>query len=380
MDLQSARWIHTEGWEPRDLGDLDSDRTLVLAFGDSDLLDAPEPLRRLRESMPLSHVIGCSTAGQVVDRTVVDGAPTAIAVRFDRSDLRTARAPVAGVEGSYAAGAALAAQLAAPDLRLAFVLGDGLRVNGSELARALREGLPEEAVITGGLAGDGDRFERTWVIVDGEARSGVVAAVGLYGTGLTIGSGSRGGWTVFGPERRITRSSGNVLFELDGRPALSLYKTYLGDLADGLPASALLFPLSVREHADSDNELLRTILAIDEETHSMTFAGDVPEGSLARLMMGTPARLVAGAAAAAEDATRAGDGATAVLGVAVSCVGRRLVLGDGVSEELSAAMRVLPSGSRQVGFYSYGELAPGGGGFCDLHNQTMTYTAIGERP
>jgi hypothetical protein len=67
------------------------------------------------------------------------------------------------------------------------------------------------------------------------------------------------------------------------------------------------------------------------------------------------------------------------LSIAISCVGRRLVLGERTEEELEAALQVLPAGTQQVGFYSYGELSPFASGHCDLHNQTMTLTTLGEQ-
>src|SRR5690606_11004102 len=107
----------------------------------------------------------------------------------------------------------------------------------------------------GGLAGDGTRFESTWIFSDGQLRSGVVAGVGLYGDHVIVGHGSKGGWDKFGPERVVTRSAGNVLHELDGKPALALYKDYLGDKAAGLPATGLLFPLALRAGAEDDKFL-----------------------------------------------------------------------------------------------------------------------------
>ena len=206
----------------------------------------------------------------------------------------------------------------------------------------------------------------------------LVCAAGLYGERLSIGHGSRGGWDNFGPERLVTRAHANVLYELDGRPALELYKEYLGDLASGLPATGLLFPLALRTHADDDKSLVRTILAVDEATQSMTFAGDVPTGSLVRLMRANFDRLIDGASAAAALAARPDEGET--LAIAISCVGRRLVLGERAEEEIEATLEALPAGTRQVGFYSYGEISPYGQGSCDLHNQTMTLTTIRELP
>ncbi|MEQ1572258.1 MAG: FIST C-terminal domain-containing protein, partial [Myxococcota bacterium] len=361
---------------------LDSPRTLVLAFGPRSLMDAPEPLRALSRVYPLSHVVGCSGAGQIVAGDVSDDALTVLVARFARTDLVSATAEVTDASQSHAAGLKLSRDLAAPDLRAVFVLSEGLTVNGSELVRGLNEGLgidKGQIVLTGGLAGDGTRFERTWVLHGGEARSGLVVAVGFYGDHIVVGHGSKGGWDKFGPERVVTRSAGNVLYSLDGRPALGLYKEYLGPRAKDLPSSGLLFPLAMRSGPNDDKVLVRTVLAVDEAAQSMTFAGDLPEGSLVQLMKADFDRLVSGAEGAARDARALAPAVdSASFAVAVSCVGRRLVLADRTEEEVEAVANVLPKGAAVVGFYSYGELSPYGQGACDLHNQTMTLTTFAE--
>jgi hypothetical protein len=249
-----------------------------------------------------------------------------------------------------------------------------LHVAQVALGAGLNAELPDEVVVTGGLAGDGDRFERTWVLFANDCTDHAVAAVGLYGAHVDVGHGSRGGWDIFGPQRRITRSEGNVLYELDGRPALELYKHYLGDRASGLPATALLFPLALK--GSGEELIVRTVLAVDEEAQSMVFAGDVPEGALAQLMRANFDRLIEAASTAARDAMAGGP----TLSVAISCVGRRLILGERTEEELEATLGSLPEGSRQIGFYSYGEISPlVSAGSCTLHNQTMTLTTIRER-
>jgi hypothetical protein len=243
--------------------------------------------------------------------------------------------------------------------------------------RGITNPLENGVVVTGGLAGDGSRFERTWVIRNGEPESGFVTAVGFYGNRVRVGHGSKGGWDVFGPERVVTKSEGSVLYELDGKPALPLYKHYLGDVAKDLPASALLFPLELRRDRDDNARFVRTILSVDETTQSMTFAGDIPCGYLAQLMRANFDRLIEGAAESAL-MTRQNGAASACLSIVVSCVGRRLVLGERTEEELERAAELLPEGSVQVGFYSYGEISPFASGGCDLHNQTLTLTTITE--
>jgi hypothetical protein len=376
MKAMTSVWDHVCGWSTP-LPALDSPSTLVVVFGDRTVEDDPRPLQEVVASFPTSVVIGCSTSGQIAGGSLRDDVCVVAIARFDQVRLAKADAEVGCSADSFAAGAAVGAGLAGEDLRAVFVLSDGLNVNGSELVAGLIASVGSDVVVTGGLAGDGDRFEHTWVFDDGDTRAGRVVAVGLYGESLRVGSGSEGGWSIFGPERIVTRSDANVLYELDGKPALELYKRYLGDLASELPASALLFPLAIRAH-DEAEQLVRTVLAVDEGDQSMTFAGDIPQGWRAQLMRSSADRLVDGAEAAAIQSGAGLSSAGPTLGIAISCVGRRLVLGARTEEEIEATLDALPTGSELIGFYSYGEIAPGLGGACDLHNQTMTVTTFAE--
>lgn len=379
--LVTARYHPEKGWSDLPERGLDSHWTLVLAFGARRYLESAGPLVELDRRFPNSHLVGCSTAGEIFEDQLADDTITAAVFRFKKTMLRTASATVQSAADSREAGRGLGSALAANDLRGVFLLSDGLNVNGSELVRGLQETLPRDVIVTGGLAADGDRFERTWVLCDGRPRERVVVAVGFYGPSVQIGHGSRGGWDVFGPSRKVTRSEGNVLYELDGRPALTLYKTYLGERAAQLPSSALLFPLAVRPADGSDKSLVRTVLSVCEERQSMTFAGDIPVGWSAQLMRANFDRLVsaAGESSAGAAAGFQRDDGSAALSIAISCVGRRLILGERTEEELEAAREALLPGDRQVGFYSYGELSPAGSGPCELHNQTMTITTLSER-
>ncbi|NNN05175.1 MAG: hypothetical protein HKL90_04670, partial [Elusimicrobia bacterium] len=205
------------------------------------------------------------------------------------------------------------------------------------------------------------------------------AAVGLYGAQLKVGFSSRGGWDPFGPERLITRSRGNVLYELDGQSALELYKKYLGDHAGALPAAAVHYPLALRT-AEGETSVVRTVLAVDEREQSMTFAGDVPEGTYARLMKANFDRLIDGASGAAGDCREAMGATPAELALLISCAGRKMVLGQRIEEEVEAVREVLGPSTTLGGFYSYGEIAPfAGGARCELHNETMTITTLSER-
>lgn len=378
MKLETFTYQERTGWSVKELPNLDSPQTLILAFGSPAFSENRQTISELSSFYPQSKIIGCSTAGEIFGTTLNDNSLSVAVARFDETTLAFASAPVANTNQSFAAGEAISRQLAEPSLRGVLVLSDGLQVNGSDLVRGLNSVLPANVAVTGGLAADGDQFKQTWVIKDGQPACGVVSAIGFYGEKISIGHGSKGGWDIFGPERRVTRSEHNRLYELDGKPALQLYKEYLGDRANGLPATALLFPLALRLNTNDEKRIVRTILAVNEEDQSMTFAGDVPQDSFVQLMRANFDRLIDGASEAALMSTRSTQSSDDTLSIAISCVGRRLILGERTEEELEATLDVLPEHTQQIGFYSYGEISPYTTGHCDLHNQTMTLTTIQE--
>ena len=377
MDVRLLGWEPLGGWSAPLPGELDGPSTLVLAFGSPPQELAAACLAELAGALPQAQLAGCSTAGEILDRRVAEGGMSVAVVRFAHTALGRAEVRVGAPADSRRAGRDLAKALATSELRGLLVFSDGLGVNGTELLNGVKEVLPARVVVTGGLAGDGDRFAATWVVTQGRPTAGVVSAIGLYGDRVRVGHGSRGGWDRFGVERQVTRSDGNVLYELDGEPALTLYKRYLGDRAAGLPATALLFPLALCAN-DGGTGLVRTVLAVDEANQSMTFAGDVPQGSRVQLMRANFDRLVEGAATAGRLAHPAQHPGGGCLAIAISCVGRRLVLGERTEEEVEAVLDSLPAGSSLVGFYSYGEISPSATGGCELHNQTMTLTTLVE--
>jgi|CXWL01.1.fsa_nt_gi hypothetical protein len=356
----------------------DPARTLIILFGPSHLMNAPGPIQTVLAAYAGAAAIGCSSSGEIFGTQVHDDTLVVGLLEFESTAVRTAAAHVTDPGHSFEAAQTLAHQLLDPALRGVLVLSDGLGVNGSELIRGLNAVLPAHVVVSGGLAGDGDRFKRTWVLNEGQPMSGYVTAVGFYGSAIRLTHGSKGGWDLFGPERLITRSQGNVLYEMNHKPALQLYKDYLGELAGGLPGTALHFPLAIRQTQQDAKRLVRTILAVDEGAQSLTFAGDMPEGAYAQFMRANFDRLIQGASDAATVAATPGTDSSPTLSIAISCVGRRIVLGERTEEEVEAVFEVLPKGTAQIGFYSYGEISPYATGHCDLHNQTMTLTTISE--
>ena len=373
MRARQALWTAHQGWTGRSDGPAD----LLLAFGGTGAITDKSLWSDLATRHPGAIVLGCSTGGEIHGSDVLDESLSVTTLSFERTGLKSAQAGVDNASGSYDAGRRIGDMLAANDLRTIFVLSDGTRVNGSELIRGMRARTGNDVVITGGLAGDGPRFGTTYVGLNDTPAPGRIAAVGFYGDAIAVGHGSAGGWDVFGPERRITRSSGNVLYELDGKPALDLYKRYLGEDAKRLPGSALLFPLKVFPSNRPDEALTRTIVGVDEDARALIFAGDMPEGHYAQLMRGNFDRLVEGAAEAAHQAALPETGDR--VAVLVSCIGRKLLLGQRICEEVEAVQDVFGDGTALTGFYSYGEVSPHAATNCaELHNQTMTITVFGE--
>ncbi len=376
MRAVSLHWKNGQGWN-QEPGKAD----LILYFGAREALADGARFNELRETFSGAHIVGCSTGGQIRNNDVSDDEIAAVALSFDATKVRITCQTIAASAGSRACGEAIGRQLFGDGLAGVFVLSDGLNVNGTELVAGITSAIGREIPLSGGLAGDGSQFSETLVGGDCAPRSHTVVGIGFYGSAIRFGHGSAGGWDVFGPRRRITRSSGNILLDLDGTPALDLYERYLGDEAQGLPGTALLFPLQICDPKDPETTLVRTVLAVDREKRSMTFAGDMPEGWIAQLMRGNFTHLASGAADAARQANDSTGAVAEKQGLAllVSCIGRRLLMGQHVVDEVEAAGAVLGNQMTRLGFYSYGEIAPHAlTGFCDLHNQTMTVTTITE--
>jgi len=378
MKTAQYKWSRSEGWQPNlPTGEVGR-QSVVLVFGARSLMQTGELVGELRDHFKGGAILGCSTSGEIVGDVVVDGSVIATVADFEHTRLRFASATIDEAKASYDVGKKLAQQLNDASLRHVFVLSDGLHVNGSDLARGLAGGVSQGVSITGGLSGDGTNFAETWVVADGTAGPQRAAAVGLYGDDLRIGYASMGGWEPFGPLRSITRAEGNILYELDGRSALDLYKSYLGSHAEQLPSSALLFPILVTD-PKAGQGVVRTVLSVNEQDKSMTFAGDIPQGGTAQLMKTNVDDLVDGATAAAEASLSGLGDRRPDLAILVSCVGRKLVMKQRTEEEIEAIRDVFGKDTKISGFYSYGELCPFvHGGECRLHNQTMTITTFAE--
>ncbi|KFF15671.1 FIST signal transduction protein [Flavobacterium hydatis] len=354
-----------------------TDSDLVLGFGARDLVSDDSIFHQLRNKFPSSQLILCSSAGEIYDNEVLDDTISLTAIKFSSTVIKAYEVNITDFKNSFEAGSSLIEKFVQENLNLVIVLSDGGKVNGSELVNGMNAIKKEKVLIIGGLAGDAANFKKTVVGLNACPTQGKIIAIGFYGQKLLVSHGSLGGWESFGLERIVTKSESNVLYEIDGKNVLDLYKSYLGKYADELPGSALLFPLSIKIE-EVDEPIVRTILSIDETNQTMTFAGDVPEGSKVRFMKANFDRLIDAASDAASSCLEVSS-FTPKLALLISCVGRKLILGTRIDEEVEAVSDIFGSDTILAGFYSYGEISPlKPFGECILHNQTMTITCINE--
>lgn len=381
MKTEQWQWSADKGWNgrlPSEATDLGESAQVVFLFGSTHDVEAGRCFDTVHTAYPNAHLFGCTTAGEIHGTHVTDHTVVITAITFENTHVACTHVHIPDIDHSFEAGEQLLRSLDTHNLRHVFILSEGLQVNGSEMVRGLNSTLPDNVTVSGGFAGDGNRLQETATWYDGTPEQSSIAALAFYGDRLQVGLASSAGWDPFGPDRLITRSKNNVLYEFDGRPALSLYKQYLGEYAQSLPASGLLFPLALRI-GERETRVMRALLAMDEEEQSITFAGDVPEGSYVRLMRGHIEHLIDGAQVAATSSIEKLGSSPAQFSILVSCNGRRPVFKQRIEEEVEAVSIALGDQAVLTGFYSYGEIAPiVAGGQSELHNQTITITSFAE--
>ena len=380
MNIEQCSWAADSGWTSiTPEGRLGRDAQVVFLFGQASLVRESRSLEKLRNDYPGAFIFGCSTGGAIKGTRVLDEHVVATALSFEKTVVKAARAKVENFDDSFAAGERLVRSLDPVGLRHILVLSDSLKLNSSDLVAGITSVLPAGVEVSGGFAADGDALSETFVWCDSEPEQQAVVALGFYGKNIQVGVCATGGWGPFGPDRLITKARKNVLYEFDGKPALEVYKRYLGEHAAGLPATGLMFPLDLRVGTNTDR-VLRSLLSIDEQEQSITFAGNVPEGASARFMMGHVDELVDGTERAAKGSSRQLQGTPSTFSLLVSCNARRSVLKQRVEEEIEIVGEVLGRDTIFTGFYSYGEIAPPEtGGTSVLHNETMVVISFAER-
>ncbi|WP_396149705.1 FIST signal transduction protein [Flavobacterium sp.] len=379
MEFQQLLYDGTNQFrELKASGGFDSNESnLVLVFGQRTILEKYLPYAQVKASFPNAEIVICSSSGQISNQCLIPEEIVITAISFDKTIIKTSSIDVLANNSVENLGKEIKNNLVTTELKSLLVLSEGTFINGTELINELIKQTESKIPIFGGLAGDEYSFEKTIVGLNSDASSGKIVLVGFYGNNVHFGYSTKGGWSDFGPEREVTQSEKNVLYKIGDRYALDLYKEYLGKYAEELPGSSLYFPLSMKETALSPS-VVRTILSIDESNKSMTFAGNIPQGALVRLLKGNMDKLIDASSSAAHNIENKSNEQNQLV-LLVSCVGRRIVLGERLEEELEVVKEIFGKNSLLCGFYSYGEISPQKDNIaCELHNQTMTITTIFE--
>lgn len=383
MKLQSFHYKKNAGWSVKTFPDLDSENTLIIVFAAPEFIHHSAPLEELALHYPTSKIIGCSSAGEIVGPRILDHSISVAIAKFEYTSIAITKTEIISPQDSFTGGKEIANNLEQANLRGIFILSDGKNINAIELVKGLNTLNHATIPITGGLASDGNHRKQGFAIFNGKIFTNHVIGVGFYGDRVQIGHGSRGGWDIFKPECTITYSKNNILYELDNKPALAIYKKYLGQHAYDIATKKLLYPLAIRRDSFDTHQLVRTILAVNEDEQSLTFAADMPINHLAQLMHTNFNKLINAADVASDMARKTmhieNYKAKPILAIAISGIGRRLLLGERSEKETASTLDSLPFGTQQIGFYAYGELSPYATGACDLHNQTITLTTVGEK-
>lgn len=356
-----------------------TDYDLHILFADKLYFDDEKINHFLKEHFKGSIISGCSASGEITGKKFSENTFSLTSVKFKNTPVKKVSVLINGPEDSYQAGLEIVNKLDSHQLKHIFILSDGNLVNGTRLLEGINKNISNTINISGGLAGDNAQFIKTYVADENnEFRSNCITAIGFYGDHIITESGSFGGWDSFGLDRIVTKSVENTVYEIDHQPALDLYKSYLGERSSELPGSAMYFPLEMRETEFSE-PLVRTILGIDEENKSMTFAGNIPEGSFVRLMKTNVNRVIEGANKSGKIITENLNSSPELI-VMISCVGRKIVLKQLTQDEVDAVTEIFDPKTCFTGFYSHGEISKMK--FienCKLHNQTMTLTAFTEK-
>jgi hypothetical protein len=270
------------------------------------------------------------------------------------------------------------------------MLPDGLTRNGSAVIRGAQSVLGDNFVMAGGTAGDRGRFKQTWQVVGGRAYSNTLAGLMLYSRApLKAGQGMMSGWRPIGLAKTVTKAVGNVVYTIDGQPALEIYQSYLGDKASQLPSIGVEYPFGMVDDAGKvgaaglrDGEeyiLLRAPMGVDHATGAVSFAAEIPTGTKVKMTRAKSSDVVDGA----REAARRTAGSLSTKAEVVfffSCMARKMVLGRRTKDEITAAQEIFGQGVPMVGFYSYGEIANCGSDrpVCRFHNETATFLALSE--
>ncbi|OIO50349.1 hypothetical protein COX74_02945 [bacterium (Candidatus Gribaldobacteria) CG_4_10_14_0_2_um_filter_41_16] len=329
-------------------------------------------------------VVGCSGLRCISNNHGFDKGVAVMAISSDDIILKSA-VGVNAQKDSYAAGHSLAKNLVDQATAVLMIFMDAVGVNGSAVVRGILDGSRKNLPIIGGMASDASTFTKTYEYHQGEALSDAVVGVAMSGK-ISFGIGVQHGWQSIGLPVTVTKSEGATIKEINGKPAIKFFEEYFGaeeakQLYKPLSRICYVYPLGMS--VEGSDELLIRIAFVANEKGELVCAGEIPQGSQIRLMLGDYEKAIEAAQEAAKKAKQQLKGATPKAALVFNCAARYMLLGKRADEEIQAIQSVLGGNIPLIGFYTYGEQAPLRGDVgptCSslFHNETMTMILLGE--
>jgi hypothetical protein len=329
-------------------------------------------------------VIGCTTAGEIVEQGLQRGSVTVLLVAAEA----TAHAAFAtGLKANPERVARSLLEAAGSEKKVAasrdhrhlttVLLTDGLAGTGEQLVNAIYGMRPQAgARIVGGAAGDDGGFKATLVGAKGSASSDAAAALHVFGR-APWGVGINHGLRPTTKPMRVTRAHDNVVQEIDGQPAFLAYKRHAASRGiDLLPESAgsYLVANELGLHFFDKIQRARAPLAVEADG-SLRCAANIPKGAMVSILDGDPASMIDAARSAAEAARAELHGAPVGAVLLFDCVCRGMILKEHFGGEVTAVRSIFP-GVPLAGFLTYGEIARHHETLDGWHNTTAVVVAI----
>lgn len=384
MQVNTRVYRAKQGWDSPLPANLDSSRTLLVVFAAAELFEAEiDWLAQIRNALPQSQMIGCSTTMPLVNGQLLPGSAVLAVCQLEHARIKLTSQPLESPADSLAAGQAIGRALYQPDLRQIMLFADGRTVNANELMNGINSVAPQAIRLSGGMASHPD-FNNglRLLILDGTLKSQTVVAAALYGDQLMIQQREDVGLKTYSQYYEVTRHGDRLITEVNGRPALDVYNEFLGELADD-KGYIHMFPIGFYEAPDTPMKVVRSILDLSQGDRALILASEVPAHPYMRFMTGLPSQFIDSAqkVAAGISASVINERFTLpLLSLTTTCVGRQAAMGRQAEQEVARAFAALPRGTEQIGFAAYGEIAWSSTGFCELHNHTINIMLMGERP
>jgi len=260
--------------------------------------------------------------------------------------------------------------------RTAVLLLDPLAGKGEEATLLAASMLGHGVRLAGGAAGDDLQMKATHVGLGARAASDAIV-LGVIHSKQPLGVGVCHGHVPISPPLRVTKAQGNVVSEIEGRPAWDVWAEHTRessrrrgiDPSEVKPEEIGAFLLRYEAGlASGKNFRIRAPLSRAEDG-SLGFACGIPEGSVIRITESEPVQQISSAREAARRARAQVGGAASAGAIVFDCICRNLILGP----RFASAVRAIAEELGDVpvaGFETYGEIALDAGDMSGFHNTT----------